>query len=136
MADKKAWIKAILWALILFVVFGIFAYQAQADPWVLKWEHTMSDIADPEKSGYRVYESLDNWATKILLDTVPITERTYSFERDSILLSCFAVTAFNQFGESEQSVSVCAERETPPSNLELLLQQIISKLDTIIEKLS
>jgi hypothetical protein len=119
--------------LLFGVIFGLLMMSAPAFAanYAASWNAVDFAVcnSDPNHSGYRLYESVDNGATKTLLGEVPTGMTEYSFTRDSLNGVCLYATAFNQFGESGFSEPFCAKSPDVPNALKVLIQEIISALE-------
>ena len=84
---------------------------AMAAEYMAEWDQVLFEDynSDVSQSGYRLYESLDEGATKTLLAEIPPTDTTHTFTKDTIDGHCFYITAFNQWGESGYSPSYCTK---------------------------
>lgn len=142
-ADGRDWLKAIF-LITCFVLLALWAGKVQAAEVTLEWAAVdfASVGSDPEKSGYKLYVSSDEGATKELVDdNVPMAATSYGpFDEDaSPGKLCYFLTAFNQVDESDYSEPACGYIATDPppvpSGLNRLLREIISRLDTIIDKM-
>jgi len=89
--------------------------------------------SDPAYSGYRWYESMDEGTTKTLLGDTDSLTPSFALPHDSLDNICFFATAFNQFSESEFSEAACAKAPPQPLNMRVLLQQLISFLQSVVD---
>ena len=111
--------------LIVMLVLWVAAAPASAANYVVSWNAVdfaaaSSDIAE---SGYRIYESSDDGATKTLMPggEIPSDQTSLAFVRDSMHGVCLYATAFNQWGESGFSDPFCAKAPGAPTGLKVML---------------
>ena len=120
--------------LMLFLCLGA----ANASTVKLTWDAVdfASVGSDPDLSGYRLYKSLDDGASKMLLGSVASTKLEYQYTEPLTKRICYYATAFNQVGESAYSITACAyisdKAPTAPTNLKAFLIQLISFLQGLV----
>ena len=122
---------------ILTLILVLWAGVAQAADVKLQWNpvdfNSNNITSDPASSGYNYYESFDDGQTKQLIGSVDMnTAITPPFQRDDVDGTCYFVTSFNQFGESDYSTAACVGAPPIPDSLKILIQQIISALQRFI----
>lgn len=123
-----------IFILIITAILMIAAAPASAANYVVSWDAANfaavnSDLAD---SGYRVYESTDNGATKTLMATVPPDTRTHPFSRGAISGSCFYVDSFNQWGTKGFSAAYCTNCPDIPTGVTVMLQEIVGAIQKFL----
>ena len=96
--------------------------------------------SDPAQSGYRLYVSYDDGATKTQIGSVGPDVTTFGpHQEPGPGSACYFATAYNQVAESGFSEAACGWIGTGPppipTGLEALLQQIIGLLGEIRDRL-
>jgi hypothetical protein len=126
--------KNLIVALAIVFVFCGLAHAAEV---TLTWNPVDFAVcgSDPAKSGYKVYKSTDEGATKILSGSVDSTALTFTYIETGNAKLCYFATAYNQFGESGYSEPACVYVSNVPPAAPTGLDAVIKILEQISQTL-